>query len=48
MQKPAVICYIDEEVGTLQHKMPDQIADGVFETDERRCLHIAIGQAKSV
>ena len=41
MQKPSVIRHVGEQIRSVQNELPGQVADGVFETNQRRDLHIA-------
>ena len=49
MQKPSVVCYIDQQISARirvgrKHESADQLANGVFEADQGRNLHVAICQ----
>src|ERR1700693_860305 len=46
MQKPAVVGYIDQKIRAVEDKLPDEIADGVFETNQGRDADIGFGQMK--
>ena len=53
MQKPSVVCDVYHQIRAgipiaRKHKASGQVADGVFETDERRHFHVIICQLNSV
>ncbi len=33
MQKPAVVCYVDQEIRAVDDKSPHEVADGIFEAN---------------
>src|SRR5882762_6044058 len=45
MQKPAVVCYIDQEICAVDDESSHQIADRIFETNQRRDTNVAVRQA---
>src|SRR5207244_11623037 len=51
MQKPSVVCNIDKQICAGirlcgEHKLSDELANRIFETDQRGHLHIAVRQAE--
>ena len=51
MQKPSVVCNIDKQICAGirlcgEHKLSDELADRIFETNQRGDLHIAVRQAE--
>src|SRR5205814_10615497 len=47
MQKPAVVRDVDKEVRAIQNKVPNQIAHGIFETNQRCDVSVGIRKIKN-
>src|SRR6266404_4691970 len=48
MQKPSIVCEVHQQVCASNYKLPRQIANRVFEANQRRDLRVANRQAKQV
>src|SRR4029077_18127389 len=47
MLKPAVVGDVDEQITAVKHELPDKVADGDFETNQRRDMNCRIGQGEN-